>query len=1008
MKKVKQLIVIAGVLMFSGQFGWAQSCLPEGITFNTQSQIDDFPINYPNCVEIEGEIFIQGNDITNLNGLNQLSSTGGDLTIKLCSNLSNLSGLENLNFIGGSLDVNNNELLSAINGLEELDSIAGHLVIHNNNALTHFQGLTNLKFVGQILSIHTNPVLEDLSGLENLETVDSTLYIASNAGLESIQALSNVTWARSGIVISDNPALTSLWGLNNIIETGAVYIHTNHALINLDGLNNLNKIKYSLYIQENNSLTNIEALSSLLFIHNHFEDYYGMTIGGNPSLQSLVGLENIVEIEGGIEINNNDALPNLIGFPALNILDGDLAIMENNGLFNLSGLDSLRQINGYLTVSYNSNLTNLEGLNQLESVDRSFGIIDNTALNNLSALGQLSIIGNRLNISDNPSLSDCSAYGVCNHLFYKPNDFIIQNNATGCNFVEEVEISCAGIPTFANVFMDIDGDCNLSPLDVSAPGIQVRLNGNIQVSTRSSNGDGVAKFGYLDNGPFFLHLPQFPTQHWSACQDTVWVDPDNFADTIRADLFLQPLTQCPDLFVNLQLPFRFRGCLVASDLQVKIQNVGTILAEDVLATVILPTSIFDILNTSLPVSAQNNDTLFFAIGNLAPFETTHINLVVRTRCDTFLLDQTLCIEAFATSSNACPPTQNFSEVHLYSECINDETVRFTLRNIGNASTQGMHEYVIIEDEVILMRDDFNLNPNEERIVDMPATGATYRMEATRFDNGVQTAIALENCGGLTPGLITAYWLDEGLNNYDYACAEVILAYDPNQKTAIPKGVGESHLTAANRPFQYTIEFQNTGTDTAFRVLLTDILSPHLDVNTFRPGFSSHPYSWEIRGLDTVNVLFFPIALPDSNANVAGSQGFFTFDIHQKPDLLHGTVIENTASIVFDFNPPIVTNTTFHTIGELVVNIDEPERGAKPRWKVFANPVKASATFQAIGVIAGEKRFELFDAAGRKVRAESFAGQEFLFQRAGLSGGLYFFRITDEQGKSSSGKIIIAE
>jgi len=1000
------LVVLVVVLV-----GWAasgQSCLPEGITFNTQNEIDDFTINYPNCVEIEGDILIEGNDITNLNGLNQLVSIGGDLTIKFCSNLSDLSGLENLNFIGGSLDVNNNELLSAINGLEELDSIAGHLVIHNNNALIHFQGLTNLKFVGQILSIHTNPVLEDLSGLENLETVDSTLYIASNAGLESIQALSNITWAKSGIVISDNPALTSLWGLNNIVETGGIYIHLNHTLINLDGLNNLNTIKYSLYIQENNSLTTIEALSNLLYIYKHSDGYIGMAIGGNPSLQSLGGLENIVKIEGDIDINNNDALPNLMGFPALTTLDGDLAIMENNGLFNLSGLDSLRQINGYLTVSYNSSLTSLEGLNQLESVERSFGIIDNAALNNLSALGQLSIIGNKLNISDNPSLSDCSAYGVCNHLFYKPNDFIIQNNAPGCNLVEEVEISCAGIPTFANVFMDFDGDCNLSPLDVPVPGIQVRLNGSIQVSTRSSNGDGVAKFGYLDNGPFFLHLPQFPTQHWSTCQDTVWIDPNNFADTLRADLFLQPLTQCPDLFVNLQLPFRFRGCLVASDVQVKIQNVGTIPAEDVLATVILPTSIFDVLNTSLPVSAQNGDTLFFAIENLAPFETAQINLVVRTRCDTFLLNQTLCLETFATPSNACPAIQNFSEVRLYSECLNDETVRFTLKNIGNAPTQSMHEYVIIEDEVILMTDDFTLDPNEERTVDLPATGATYRMEATRFDNGVQTAIALENCGGLTPGLITAYWLDEGLNNYDYACAEVLGAYDPNQKTAIPKGVGESHLTAANRPFQYTIEFQNTGTDTAFRVLLTDILSPHLDVNTFRPGYSSHPYSWEIRGADTLHVLFFPIALPDSNVNVAGSQGFFTFDINQKPDLPNGTVIENTASIVFDFNPPIVTNTTFHTIGELVVNIDEPEPGAKPRWKVFANPVKASATFQAIGVIAGEKRFELFDAAGRKVRTERFDGQEFLFQRAGLASGLYFFRITDDSGKSASGKIIIAD
>jgi hypothetical protein len=40
--------------------------------------------------------------------------------------------------------------------------------------------------------------------------------------------------------------------------------------------------------------------------------------------------------------------------------------------------------------------------------------------------------------------------------------------------------------------------------------------------------------------------------------------------------------------------------------------------------------------------------------------------------------------------------------------------------------------------------------------------------------------------------------------------------------------------------------------------------------------------------------------------------------------------------------------------------------------------------------------------------ESFEGQEFLFQRQGLAGGLYFFKISDARKKSAVGKIIIAE
>ncbi|MBK8706374.1 MAG: DUF11 domain-containing protein [Saprospiraceae bacterium] len=290
---------------------------------------------------------------------------------------------------------------------------------------------------------------------------------------------------------------------------------------------------------------------------------------------------------------------------------------------------------------------------------------------------------------------------------------------------------------------------------------------------------------------------------------------------------------------------------------------------------------------------------------------------------------------------------------------------------------------------------------------MPTDGATYRIEATQFDNGDLTAAAIENCGGLSPGFITAYWLDEGGADYDYDCRMVNLAYDPNQKTAIPTGVGPNHLLAANRPLQYTIEFQNTGTDTAFRVQLLDVLSPNLDISTFSPGFASHPYTWEIRGIDTLEVLFSPIALPDSNVNEVASHGFFSYTIDQKPNLPHGTRIENTAAIVFDFNPPIITNTVFHTIGELVVEVDEPQVYSA-MWRVLGNPMNSTAVFAAQEMIPGQKQFRLLDAGGRLVRSDRFDGQEFVFDRGVLPGGVYFFQLIDSRGRIFTGKLVIAQ
>ena len=55
---------------------FSQPCLPQGITFTTQEQIDNFQTNHPNCTEIEGGVKIEGNDITNLDGLNVITSIG--------------------------------------------------------------------------------------------------------------------------------------------------------------------------------------------------------------------------------------------------------------------------------------------------------------------------------------------------------------------------------------------------------------------------------------------------------------------------------------------------------------------------------------------------------------------------------------------------------------------------------------------------------------------------------------------------------------------------------------------------------------------------------------------------------------------------------------------------------------------------------------------------------------------------------------------------------------------
>ena len=55
---------------------FSQTCLPEGIIFDSQTKIDNFQTNNPGCTVIEGDVWIRG-DIDNLNGLNVLTAMRG-------------------------------------------------------------------------------------------------------------------------------------------------------------------------------------------------------------------------------------------------------------------------------------------------------------------------------------------------------------------------------------------------------------------------------------------------------------------------------------------------------------------------------------------------------------------------------------------------------------------------------------------------------------------------------------------------------------------------------------------------------------------------------------------------------------------------------------------------------------------------------------------------------------------------------------------------------------------
>lgn len=142
------------------------------------------------------------------------------------------------------------------------------------------------------------------------------------------------------------------------------------------------------------------------------------------------------------------------------------------------------------------------------------------------------------------------------------------------------------------------------------------------------------------------------------------------------------------------------------------------------------------------------------------------------------------------------------------------------------------------------------------------------------------------------------------------------SFDPNDKQVTPVGEGEfGNITRGDSLLTYQVRFQNTGTDTAFTVVILDHIEEDLDISTVRPGASSHPYELNILDGNVLEFRFENIMLPDSFVNEPASNGFVLFDIKTKRDRPYGTSFENTAEIYFDFNEPVITNTVLNTLAQ---------------------------------------------------------------------------------------------
>lgn len=172
------------------------------------------------------------------------------------------------------------------------------------------------------------------------------------------------------------------------------------------------------------------------------------------------------------------------------------------------------------------------------------------------------------------------------------------------------------------------------------------------------------------------------------------------------------------------------------------------------------------------------------------------------------------------------------------------------------------------------------------------------------------------------------------------CQENIGSFDPNDKRIFNSDGLEAATIDKGEYIYYHIRFQNTGTDTAFKVRILDQLSPKLDLSTLEMLSASQAYTYTLTDGPALEITFDNIQLPDSSTNEAASHGYIKFRIKPLPQYDYGTIIPNQAGIFFDFNAPVTTNNAVLVI-QAPVGTREPEDLID--FNVYPSPASSSIT-----------------------------------------------------------------
>lgn len=562
-----------------------------------------------------------------------------------------------------------------------------------------------------------------------------------------------------------------------------------------------------------------------------------------------------------------------------------------------------------------------------------------------------------------------------------------------------------------NLYHDLNGNCIADPTDFPLAGWTVFIDSGAEQYYRVTD-----EFGYYNlpvgTGSYTIEVLE-TNELWASCTPPVVQIVDDLGSIIENSFVISPQESSSALEVVVS----------SSDIakcknniySVRYKNNGTALAQSAIIEFEFDEH-FEYVSTNTGSFSIDNQLITFNLGSIKPGDGGDFQVVLKADCDAIVAGQTLCVQAEISSSDITIPPIDWGGAVLTTQAsCEDDSVAFVIKNIGIAPMSNSIQSIVVEDDVMFGTREVELEPQEVVKLKFAASGGVYRILIDQEDGyplGNFTTDFVEFCNGgstETYRYVSMFQNDDESPYIDIDCREVFDLVETNNISAYPVGYREEHLINQNEDIEYTVHFQNRGTDTVHNMYIGSFIDESLNVESLVPGPSSHDYTVSIIDERRLKIDFKNMHLPNAETDELGSKGFVKFRVSQNPNVPLGTVIKGSSVIFFELEDGIVTNEVTHLVGEEFIEIilNDKDILLDNELVVAPNPAVSSVRIQ-LPERYRNLSYVMYDTKGAVVSAANAPSNVFYISRDFIERGMYFLELRSEDRIIGTKKIVFQD